>query len=112
MPNVYIVRTLRKRFALSQGELANLLALSQGEISRLEDDRHVARLETVFALQILFDTEPSKLFPRHYTTTEEAVMRRASRLDLALRGRTDAASLKKKGLLAALVSRVQPAKGL
>lgn len=108
MTHIQMVRQTRKRFALSQGELADLLSLSQGEISRLEVDRHVARLETVFALQILFDVEPRDLFPRRYAKVEEVVMRRASKLDRRLRGKSDAASLKKKRLLAAMVKRVQP----
>lgn len=109
MTHIKMVRLTRKRFALSQGELADLLALSQGEISRLEDDRHVAGLETVFALQILFDVEPRDLFPRRYAKAEEAVMRRASKLDRLLQGKTDAASLKKQRMLAAMVKRVKPA---
>jgi transcriptional regulator with XRE-family HTH domain len=108
MTYIQMVRQARKRFALSQGELADLLALSQGEISRLEDDRHVARLETVFALQILFGVEPRDMFPRRYAEAFDAVMRRASKLDQALRDKTDAASLKKKRLLSAIVDRAEP----
>ena len=108
MTHIQMVRSNRKRFALSQGELGLLLGLTQGEVSRLEEDRRSTKLETAFALQVVFDVEPRDLFVRRYTKVEEAVMRRASRLDLALRDRKDAASVKKRQLLAEMVRRADP----
>ena len=108
MKHIQMVRLNRKRFALSQGELGLLLALTQGEVSRLEEDRRSTKLETAFALQVVFDVQPRDMFVRRYAKVEEAVMRRASRLDLALRGRKDAASAKKRRLLAELVRRAKP----
>jgi len=103
-----MVRLNRKRFALSQGELAGLLALTQGEISKLEEDRRSTKLETAFALQVVFGVQPRDMFVRRYDKVEEAVMRRASRLDRTLQGKTDAASIKKQRLLAAMVQRAKP----
>src|SRR3712207_231441 len=103
-----IVRLNRKRFALSQSELGRLLGLSQGEVSKLEEDRRSTKLETAFALQVVFDVQPRNMFVRRYTKVEEAVMRRASRLGLALRGRKDAASVKKRRLLSEMVQRAKP----
>ena len=108
MKHIQMVRLNRKRFALSQGELATLLALTQGEISKLEEDRRSTKLETAFALQIVFDVQPKDMFVRRYAKVEEAVMRRASRLDLRLQGKTDAASVKKQRLLSAMVRRSRP----
>ena len=108
MKHIQMVRWNRKRFALSQGELGLLLALTQGEISKLEEDRRSTKLETAFGLQVVFDVQPRDLFVRRYFRVEEAVMRRASRLDRLLRGRKDAASLKKQRLLAAMVQRAKP----
>lgn len=105
MKHIQMVRVNRKRHALSQRELGALLSLTQGEISKLEEDRRSTKLETAFALQVVFDVQPRDMFVRRYAKVEEAVMRRASRLDKALRGRTDAASLKKQHLLAEMVRR-------
>jgi transcriptional regulator with XRE-family HTH domain len=108
MPQNQKLRLNRKVYALSQRELANLLNLSQSEMSRLEDGTHAPRLETVFCLQVLFDVAPRHLFPDLYAEAGEAVMRRASRLDRQLTGKNDAASLKKKRLLTAMVDRAMP----
>ena len=108
MNHIQMVRLNRKKFALSQGELGLLLALTQGEISKLEEDRRSTKLETAFALQIVFDVQPKDMFVRRYAKVEEAVMRRASRLDRKLAGRKDAASVKKQRLLAAMVQRAKP----
>ena len=108
MKHIQMVRLNRKRFALSQGELATLLALTQGEISKLEEDRRSTKLETAFALQVVFDVQPRDMFVRRYAKVEEAVMRRASRLDRMLQGKTDAASVKKQRLLTAMVGRAKP----
>lgn len=103
-----MLRSCRKRFALSQGELGLLIALSQGEVSRLEEDRRSTKLETAFALQVMFGVQPRDMFVRRYAKVEEAVMRRASRLDRKLRGKEDAASVKKRQLLAEIVRRAKP----
>jgi DNA-binding XRE family transcriptional regulator len=108
MNHIQMVRLNRKRFALSQGELGALLALTQSEISKLEEDRRSTKLETAFALQIVFDVQPRDLFVRRYARVEEKVMRRAARLDRKLSGRTDPASQQKQRLLAAMVKRAKP----
>ena len=108
MKHIPMLRKSRKRFALSQDELGVLIALTQGEVSRLEEDRRSTKLETAFALQVVFDVQPRDMFVRRYVKVEEAVMRRASRLDRTLRGRKDAASVKKRQLLADMVRRAKP----
>lgn len=108
MKHIPKLRSNRKQFALSQGELGLLIDLSQGEVSRLEEDRRSAKLETALALQVVFDVQPRDMFVHRYAKVEEAVMRRASRLDRALRDRADAASVKKRQLLAEMVRRAKP----
>jgi transcriptional regulator with XRE-family HTH domain len=108
MKHIQMVRLNRKRFALSQGELAILLALTQSEISKLEEDRRSTKLETAFALQVVFDVQPKEMFVRRFAKVEEAVMRRAIRLDRKLQGKTDAASVKKQRLLSAMARRGKP----
>ena len=105
MKHIQMVRLNRKKYALSQRELGLLLALTQSEISRLEEDRRSTKLETAFALQIVFDVQPRDMFVRRYARVEEKVMRRATRLDRKLHGKTDAGSVRKQKLLAAMVQR-------
>lgn len=95
----------RKDAALSQGELADLLSISQSSISRLEDGSDPPTLETVFGLQVIFDMSPRQMFAAFYTKVEDAVMRRAAILDGKIRGKTDAASVKQQRLLTSMVNR-------
>lgn len=97
----------RKRSALTQGELARLLAISQPAISRLEETGKAnnASLETVLGLQVVFGSAPRALFPDLYADIEDAVMMRAAELDLALRDKSDPDSGKKKQLLDAMMKR-------
>lgn len=108
MSHSQTVRLNRKRTALSQGDLADLLAISQTAISRLEGAAESTTLETALGLQVVFDLQPRLLFHRLYASVEEAVMARATKLDRQLRGKTDAASLKKQRLLGAMVKRAKP----
>ncbi len=95
----------RKDTALSQGELADLLAISQSAISRLEDGSDPPTLEIALGLQVIFDMSPRQMFAAFYTKVEDAVMAQAAKLDRKIRGKTDAASLKKQRLLTSMVKR-------
>jgi transcriptional regulator with XRE-family HTH domain len=108
MTTIRTVRLLRKAFALTQGELADLLAISQTIVSRIEAGEEPPTLETALALQVLFDVEPRLLFHRRYLRIEDAVMQRAAQLDQRIAGKADAASLKKQELLASVVKRARP----
>lgn len=108
MNTFHTVRLHRKRHALSQRELADLLALSQCTISRIEDDHLVSSLETALGLQAIFDTQPRTLFPKLYEKVEEQVMNRASRLDAQVRNQQDPRSRKKQLLLSAMAKRARP----
>lgn len=107
MNKIHLIRAQRRHFALSQGELGELLALSQGEISRLEENRRSVNLETALALQVIFDIEPRVVFADRYAAAEDRVMRRAARLDDKLRGRTDRGSQRKLELLRAMARRAK-----
>ena len=109
MSTISFVRSYRKHYALTQDELADLLALSQTAVSRLEDDPGTGSLDTALALQVLFGLQPGVVFRRLYLRVEEAVMARAARLDRKLRGKTDPDSMRKQQLLADMVDRARPA---
>lgn len=97
----------RKRWALSQDELADLLGISQAHVCRIEGSEaaKTTKLETVLGLQVIFGRAPRTLFNTLYEAVEDAVMARAAQLDLALRDKQDPDSIKKKNLLAAMLKR-------
>jgi len=100
---------LRRKHALTQTELADLIGISQTLVGRLEDATsgkvYTLRLETAFALQVVFGKRPGQLFLPLFEEVEEAVMGRAAALDRALDGRTDSAAEHKRALLMEMVRR-------
>jgi DNA-binding XRE family transcriptional regulator len=107
MSNLRSVRFYRKHYALTQDELARLLAVSQTVVSRLESDPDAGTLETALALQVLFGLPPAQVFWRLYQAVEEAVMARAVVLDQELRDKSDPDSLRKQQLLSDMVDRAR-----
>ena len=97
----------RKRWALSQDELADLLTISQAHVCRIEGSEaaRTTKLETVLGLQVIFGRAPRTLFAKLHEAVEDAVMTRAAELDLALRDKHDPESIKKKQLLAKMLKR-------
>ena len=98
---------LRKHWALSQDELADLLGISQAHVCRIEgsDAAKAAKLETALGLQVVFGRAPKTLFSPLHEAIEESVMTRAAEFDLTLRDKHDPESLKKSQLLAAMLKR-------
>jgi len=108
MSNAPSVALHRKRWALSQIELAHLLGVSQANISRIEDPNTAksAKLEAILALQVVFGRAPRTLFTALFAAIEDAVIRRAAELDATLRDKHDPESMKKKQLLIVMLKRV------
>lgn len=99
------VRGLRVRHCLSQGELAELLDINQARISRFESGDETPTLSITFGYQVIFGVPPCRLFPKLYSQVEEAVMRRAAKLERRVARRTDFQSRKKRHLLEAMAKR-------
>ncbi len=98
----------RQGWALSQRELANLLGVSQSTISRCERGAQHPCVSVALGCELLFGKEAKKLFPDLYLTIEDAVMRRAVRLDRAVRKRVGAPADRKRLFLAKLQARANP----
>ena len=101
----YPLRIHRKRWALSQQELAGLLGLSRTAITRLENESESTRLVTAFGLMVVFGIKTEVMQRKLYTQVEDAVMRNAAALDEKLRGKSDLKSLRKIELLDDMVRR-------
>lgn len=106
---------LRRKHALTQTELADLIGISQTSVGRLEagDSGTVEhlRLRAAFGLQVVFGRKPERLFGDLFIDVEDSVMRRATVLDAALEGQTGRTVEHKRALLADMVRRAgaQPA---
>lgn len=100
------MRNTRKRWALSQRELAHLLGgLSATSVGRIEMGRRWPTLPVALGYQVIFGNQPAELLPSLYEAVEEDVMNRAASLSIRLEGRPGGAAALKRRLLAEMVSR-------
>lgn len=104
----YSLRIHRRRWALSQQELGDLLGLSRTAITRLENETESTSLATAFGLMVVFGIKANVMQPHIYAQIEDAVMNRAAKLDQTLRGKSDPKSLRKLELLSDMVHRASP----
>lgn len=107
MKSLHDIRTYRRRYALTQEELADLLSISQSRLSRIESDEEPPSLETALSFQLVFDIQPRSQVRRLYAKVEESVMRKAAALDRKIRGQDDWAAKKKQRLLKGIVRRTK-----
>lgn len=105
MPHHIHVRRTRRRWALSQSELALLLGTSQSIVSRLEGGETIPDALLAFRLQAIFGHSPRALFPGLYGSAEDAVMANAARFDRSLGERQDYATQTKRRLLTSMAHR-------
>lgn len=97
----------RKRWALSQRELALLLGqASRSVVSRLELGLGRPSLPFAIRCEAVFGVGVAELFPGLFEENHDHVMRHAADLDVRLRGRTDAGSARKRALLLEIVGRM------
>lgn len=76
-----LLRARRKKTALSQDELAYLLGAKDGaQVSRYENLIRLPELQTALALEVIFDSTVSSLFPELFHHIESDVRRRARAL--------------------------------
>lgn len=79
LPNY--LRTYRKRFGLTQDEIAYLLGCQNGAmVSRYEHYRRRPSLKTVFAYQAIFKIPAHELFPGIYEEVANEISKRARSL--------------------------------
>jgi transcriptional regulator with XRE-family HTH domain len=99
------VRRQRRRWALTQLELAGLLAASESIVSKYETLARLPSLEALIALEIIFGHSARDLFPAIYHEQRRAVLRVAETLLVSLSSRLDKRSRRKSELLRDLITR-------
>jgi transcriptional regulator with XRE-family HTH domain len=101
------LRTYRKRYALSQADIANLLGANSGtKVSRYENFTRAPGPLTTFALLIIFNRPAADLFAGTYDAIRQKIRQRARRMMKELNarpGRQTKKTLRKIELLSAIV---------
>jgi DNA-binding XRE family transcriptional regulator len=81
------VRPLRRRWALTQRELAFLVGAKSGTVvSRIEGMKRPPSLSVTLACALVFGTAPVELFPDLHSQIHDDVMRRVGELYDELQG--------------------------
>jgi transcriptional regulator with XRE-family HTH domain len=99
------LRTYRKRFGLSQKEVAFLLGVkNSAKASRYESLQRVPLLETILAYEAIFRVPVRKLFGGVFEKVNKDVVRRAKLLTRILQeGEADRITLRKLEVLSAII---------
>lgn len=107
------VRTERRRWALTQREMASLLGFeSRASVSRIELGKYDPDLETALALEVLFGVAPRIMFPQVFGEIEEQVMCQAVLLYEATEKSSKPRERRKRELLELAVRRATAHQGL
>ncbi len=102
------LRPLRRRWGLTQKELAFLIGAKSGAaISRLERLQRTPTLTAMIACEIIFDAAHMKLFPERYAQVREAVLARANELYEALQGNPSRVTRAKLDFLESVLTRTE-----
>ena len=106
MPHRNTLKFHRKKWALSQADIAHLVGIkARSVISVYEAGAKLPQLRAILAYQFVFGASLEMLFPNLAKEVEEQVMRRAAALDAKVRHRTDATAIAVRQLLQDLISR-------
>jgi DNA-binding XRE family transcriptional regulator len=102
------LRPLRRRWGLTQKELAFLIGAKTGAVvSRAEGERRLPTLATAVALASIFDAEVRALFPGLLSQIHKAVLYRATVLYEELQGNPSKATRVKLDFLETVLARLE-----
>lgn len=100
------IRTHRRKWALTQKELAFLLGRkSSAHISKLEQAKRSPTVDVILACKILFGVSSGQLLPKLYEEVENEVMARAAELYEKLEGKQSRSAARKKEFLSEVLKR-------
>jgi DNA-binding XRE family transcriptional regulator len=102
------LRPFRRRWGLTQQELAFLIGVKNGTvISRIEGLKKAPRLEWAVACAVLFDTRALELFPGLFSEVHEDLLRRATELYEELQGNPSKTTRVKLDFLETVLARLE-----
>jgi DNA-binding XRE family transcriptional regulator len=102
------VRPLRRRWALTQRELAFLVGAKSGAVvSRIEGLKRPPSLPVTLACALVFDTAPLELFPDLHAQIHDDVLRRVSELYDQLQGNPSKETRIKLDFLETVLARLE-----
>ena len=103
------LRSYRRRWGLTQNELARLLGCKTGAVvSRLERFGRQPSLESAYALEVIFGTSPIELFPGLHAKVKKAVIARIRDLYDELQGDSSKITRLKLDFFEQVFERAQP----
>jgi transcriptional regulator with XRE-family HTH domain len=101
------LHSLRKRWALTQTDLAFLLRISAKQLRKIEAGQKPTAT-VMLGTQIVFGELPRAVFPSFYESLETEIMGRAARLHERLLRRKDRKSVETRRLLEGMIQRTEP----
>ena len=101
--------SLRKAWALTQDELALLLNVKRGVVSRIELGADCIIIEVALKLKAVFGRSISDIFPQVETLAHEEVAAGFAEFSLRVEGAEGAVADRKRQLLSEFMSRVPEA---
>jgi DNA-binding XRE family transcriptional regulator len=102
------LRPSRRRWGFTQAELALLIGYKTGKsISRIEALKQMPTLNAALSCAVIFNTEPTKLFPGAVYGIEQLVLDRANELYLQLQGDPSKTARIKLDFLEVLIARLE-----
>jgi DNA-binding XRE family transcriptional regulator len=103
------LRSYRRRWGLTQDELAALLGCKNGAvISRLERDGRQPSLEVAYAFEVIFDTASIELFPGLHAKVKKNVIARVRDLYDELQGDSSKTTRLKLDFFEEVFARAKP----
>ena len=101
-------RQLRRRWALTQKELAFLVGVkSATAISRIESSKRIPSLAATFAYALIFGSGPIDLFPAYVAEIQDAVRSRVNELYEELQGDSSQGTRVKLDFLETVLARLE-----
>lgn len=105
-PYAYI-RAHRRKWALTQVELARLLGLaSRSAVSRIERAERVPTTATIIACGIIFGLDASALFPSLYDDIKREIKQAIIEMNDELAAQSDKNAMRKRALLEQILERI------
>lgn len=100
------LRTHRRRWALTQPELARLLGFKSAQhISRVENGQENLGVHALFGCEIIFGNHPKDIFPKLYDEIEQEIVRNVYELQQELEADTSEKGKLKQALFTEALAR-------